>query len=151
MAGVSKALGKVAIVGQDQQSFAVAVEPAYRKKPFLDAWQVRGEGFSRQGIAAGANDSKWFIEEQIPIILGTRFVAINHHAIGAGKNPGAKLGDRNAIDHDPAAANQQFTGTAGSKPATSQKMLEAQVVPVNPAWFLAVQGRDRHLSTCRVS
>ncbi len=106
IAGVCQALGKLAVVGHQQQAFAVIIEPANRKQPRGQIDQSN-HCWAALRIIGGGNDAGGFIQHDV----GSRInfpdrLTVDENRILLGIN--ACAGDNHdfAIDRHPAGANE---------------------------------------------
>jgi len=107
VARVHDPVGEFAVVGQQQQPLGVPVEPANWEQALPGLNQVHDRPtlalvLHRRDVAAG------LVEQDGAQALWAEDPAIDLDLIGRGVDPGAKLGDRRAIDEHPPAGDQFF-------------------------------------------
>jgi hypothetical protein len=104
--------GKVPIVGDDQEPFAIPVETSHRKKAGRNAGKKIKEGTPPMGIMGRTKHIAGLVEEKIELTLNACAPAIHLDAIGLRVDGLPLLRDNPAVHLYPTFGNQRLTGTA---------------------------------------
>ena len=94
-------VGEVAIVRDDEQPFAILVEPAHVVNARPVAGQEGENRFALLGVVGSAQVSAWFVEDGVDDALGAKELAADFHGIG-GLHLCGEIGDDVAINPDDA-------------------------------------------------
>jgi hypothetical protein len=120
---VHDAVRDIAVVGEEEQPFGVAVEPADRKHALRDMDQVHHRSpvplvLHRRDVAAR------FIQQQVAGALLAELPAVDtdHGAVRIGFE--SKLRDHDAVDGDPSGRDQFFRRPAGADSAGGEYSLQ---------------------------
>jgi hypothetical protein len=116
-------IGQIAIVGNEQESFAVPVETAHGKNPFVKIREQIEIGGPPLRIVVGTDHVTRFIHQEVNERLGLYQLTVQAYLTYAGLNlDGGGLG-KIPINRNPAICDKMFAGTPGSKAATSQVLV----------------------------
>jgi len=121
---VQQCLGDLAVVGQQQQSFAVPVEPADREDPRLPLGNQVHHGRATLGISSGGEDSPGLVKEPVAGRLRRDRTTVQGDAILAWVRAVAEGGDA-AVHRDPSLAHQQLAASPRAEPGCGQDLLES--------------------------
>ena len=98
---------QVAVVGEQQQTFAHVIEAADGKDALLDALEQIHHRGTALGIADGGHVSLGLVHRKIDVALGTaQQLAVDANLIQARIGLGAGLGDGMSVDGDQAGGDQ---------------------------------------------
>ena len=116
-------VGQVAVVGQQQEAFAVGVEAADREHS-----RVRGDHVDDRRAAVGVSrsgDDPGRLVQQVmdEAGLGADRRAVDLDAVGRGVDPAPQFRDL-AVDGDPALGDEILTGPAAGHAGGGENLLE---------------------------
>ena len=124
MTGVGHGLHQRPIVGEQQQSLTVLVQPSHRKDPDAAVRHQLSGGGAAQLIAEGGHITTGFIEHQVHHRFGKRQRLSVHGdsvrlRIGLIAQPG-----RSAVDRHPSLRQQRFRRPTGAKAGAGDQFLQ---------------------------
>jgi quercetin dioxygenase-like cupin family protein len=119
-------LGEVAVVGQQQQSLGVVVEPSDREHARADAGNQVHDGGTSFGVGNRADVAARLVQHEIdPGFGAVQQLAAHPNMVDGGIGAGAQFGDGLAVDGDKPAGNQLFGLAARSNSGGGDDLLEA--------------------------
>ncbi len=130
IAGMGQAIGKIAIVGQQNQPPGVIIEPAdgieTSARRVLDQMHNRPAG-STGLILDGAKGLARLVEHDIDVAIDLMVYGcvVNLHTIDAGRDEGGNLAHDRTIDPDASFGNEQLAVPPGSHPGIGEKTLQS--------------------------
>jgi hypothetical protein len=119
-----QALGKVAVIGKNEQTFRIAVEAADVVKGLQRCGQQVVNRFAPEFIAAGANVAARLVEGDNREIAGRNAASIDPDVI-ARLDLSGELGAGAAVDLDSTRLDQLIAGAAGPDSAGCEVFVEA--------------------------
>jgi len=147
VAGVRHCICQIAVIGEDQQPFAVAVKATDRVQPLrqrLDQIDHRGPSLR---ILGRGDVSGGFVEGEVEFRFRLNRRAVDTDYLAARKNGAAKFGDGVAIDGNDAGKNQDFAGAPRTESALGEELVKANGIR-QVAWSSGVRVHGHPLSTC---
>ena len=121
---MSQPVGELAIVGHQDQSFAVAIEAADRENSLLGRDQV-DDAHPAAGVEVGRDDAHRLVDGEVhPLRLADR-LTIDADLVLQRIDLGAELGHHLAIDFDPTFADQFFTIASAADAGGGEHLLQA--------------------------
>jgi hypothetical protein len=121
---VHQLLGEVAIVGEDEQPFRIAVEAPDVVERAERFGQQGVNGFAAEFVFAGADVSAGFVEDDDHGLARGDAFAIDADVIGLG-DAGSHVDTRRAVDFDAASLDELVTLAARPDGAGSEVFVEA--------------------------
>ena len=113
MPGMDQCVGELAIIRQDQQAFAVTIQPAHGEQALFRVGHKIPEGPAFAGILTGTQNIPGFVEKQVFQGLGLHRTPVKKNLIVRGIDAMPLRRMRMAIDLDPALGDELFTGPPG--------------------------------------
>ncbi len=124
IAGMSKKVGQRAVIGDEEQSLAHAIESAHGEEPLLAGYEIDHPGTSG-GIVVGGDDSDGFVEQiDHPSRPGQPF-AIHANVLSLGINPCSQRVDDGSIHLDTAGGNQLLAGSTAPQAGGGKNFLQS--------------------------
>jgi len=121
---VQQRLGEFAVVGQQQEPFAFAIEPAHREDPRLSLGNQVHHRRTALGVAHGGEHPTRLVQDPVGRRLRRDRTAIQGDAILVGI--GSVSERRNAAVHrDPPVPNEELATSARAHAGRSQDLLES--------------------------
>jgi hypothetical protein len=137
VAWVEKSLDERAIIGEQQQPFAVAVQAAGRDHAGRARRQQIGDRARGVGVAQAGNVSGRLVQEQVGVLcLRPQRPAVHTDIVAAGDSGAAGLAHNGAVDADAALGNQPLGGPARGDARRGKQLVQAHRgthQPVTPA------------------
>jgi hypothetical protein len=149
MPGMNQGMGELAIIGQNQQAFAIAIQPPHGKQALFRIGNEVPEGPTLPGITTGTQHVPGLVEKIIFQSLCPDRMAIKQNLILIGIDAMPLRGMRVAINLNPALGDELLTGPPGPHSALRQIFLEANLI--GRPWFWGGQVHDPPLSIFRAS
>jgi hypothetical protein len=125
-------MGELPIIGQDQQTFGVGIEPAdveealLFERPLSAFRQHVGDRPPAFRILHGDNDATGLVEGKVEMAARRRDTGtVDPDYITVRVDPAALLGNDLGVHFDTPLADQGFTGTAGAYAGLGKNLLEA--------------------------
>ena len=116
VAGVHDPVGHIAVVGEEQQAFGIAVEPSNRVNAFGDVDQVH-HGPPPALVADSRDVTRRLVQDQVAKRLRPQDLVVDANLIPACVGPGAEFGNDLAVDADATFSNQILRrATRGDSP-----------------------------------
>jgi hypothetical protein len=124
--GGHHAIGKVAVVGEQQETARMVFEAADRKDAFANAVEEIAEAAAAFGVAHGGDDFGGLVEHDVDQ-LGRRLdeLAGNFDVVARGVGLGAQLGDEAAVDGDEAGRDHLLGVSSRGEAGASDDFLQA--------------------------
>jgi hypothetical protein len=146
---MDQGMGELAIIRQDQQPFAVAIQPPHGEQALLRIGHEIPKGPALAGIPTGAQNIPGFVEKQI--LKGFRLdrMPVKKNPVMIGIDAKSLGGVRVAIHLNPTLGDILFTSPPGSHAALRQIFLEANLI--GRPWFWGGQVHDPPLSIFHAS
>ncbi len=135
-----------AVVGDQEQPLAVAVQAAYGIKPAAILRQILQDRAPPLGIVAGAEHVVRLVEQQVNAPFRPQRTAIECDRVAARIEGHAHLRDRLAVDGDASGGDQAFAGAARTSAALRHPDVQPQLIR---AWFWGVQRHASPRPICR--
>jgi len=121
---VHDAVGDVAVVGEQQQTFGLAVEASDRVDPLRNLDQLHHR-LAVALVAHGRDIAAGLVEQQVARRLASEQLAVNVDLACLGIDLGAELGDDGAVNRHAPGHDQLFGPPAGAGAARGHHALEA--------------------------
>ena len=120
-----QALREIAIVGQDEQSFALRIEPSDVEQTRAVWRQEIENGIARVWVAPGGNEAGRFVEDDVELMLRANDFAADLDVIGRGRLD-AEIRANAPVDRDPPGGDQFIAMPARADTSGGEKTVEAQ-------------------------
>lgn len=122
--GTHNVIGKVGVVGHDEQAGCVLVEAAYGKDPLAGFGQQVVDGFAAFGIFIGGEVAFGFVEEEITFFGRGERTAVERHAVALHVYPQVGGLDSFPVHGDAAGADPAAGVGAGADAGSRQDAVE---------------------------
>jgi len=115
-----------AVVGQEQQSFAVVVETPHGIDVFADAAEQIDDRLPPLRVRPCRDDAGRLVEQDVAMTLRrTEAPSVNANVVCRGIGLDAHFADRLAVDRDAALLDQLFSGAARGDTSLRKNLLKA--------------------------
>jgi hypothetical protein len=104
------AVGELAVIREQEQTFGIAIEPADRIEPFRCLHQFHHR-LAVAVVAGGGNETAWFVEHHVAAALRAHHFAIDANFVVGGIGFGAKFRNGVAV-YGNAARDDQLLGNS---------------------------------------
>jgi hypothetical protein len=123
--GVGDQMRKVTVVGQEQKTFRIVIQPPHRVDPHLDALQQIVHHGPALRIGHGRDESGRFVQHDVGRrLLGIDQFAVHLDVIFRGISLGPQLGDHLTVHAHSAFGYKLFRGSAGCDPGGRYDLLQ---------------------------
>jgi len=122
--GMRETLGQVAVVCQDEKARGLSVEPANVEKTRQMRRQEIEDGVARVGIAAGRNESRGLVQNDVEPAFAVDQLAVHFYVVAL-RRLRAEIGADLAVDPDPARGNQFIAIPARAETGRGEEAVEA--------------------------
>ena len=140
VARMRQEVAEFTVIGDENQSFAAAVEPADRKQPLVAGNQV-DDPWAACRIKVGCDHADRFVE-QVDNATGARQAfAIDTNLLPQWIDPGAEGRDHFTVNFHPPACDEFLTGSPAADAGGSEHLLEPFQTVIRsdwPDWWAAV-------------
>src|SRR5688500_9496545 len=125
MARVGQACGKVAVVAEEQQAFAVVVEPPDWIDVLAHALQEIDDGLPPLRIRSGRDDARRFVQQDVSLALRrAKTPAVHADVISRWIRLDPHLADRVAVDGNAAFLDQLLSSASRSYSGLGKQFLQ---------------------------
>ncbi len=121
--GCIESFGEVAVVGEQQHSAGVEVEPPDRHQPHADVPDVVDDRGSSLRVAERAHDVLRLVQCDVDERLGLDAAAVHFHARAAGIGARAELGHHPTVDFHATGHDQLLGGASRCNSCAGQYFL----------------------------
>ena len=135
-----------AVVGYQQQPFAVAVQTADGIKPTAIPRQIVQNRAPPLGIVTGAKHVVRLVEQQVDHPFRSQRTAVEGHCVAAWIERHAHFSDDFPVDGYASGGDPTFAGTARARSALRHPDVQTQLIR---AWFWGVQRHASPRPICR--
>ena len=130
---MSQQVGQLAVVGDEDQSFAHPVEPTDGKQPLVAGNEIDHSRSSR-GIVVGGDGADRLVEHVDDPLRMRQSLTIDPDLLTKRIDPGSQFGDDLAIDFDAALSDQLLAAAAAPEAGGGQHLLQPlEAFPVGGA------------------
>ena len=145
MFGMQEALGQRAVVGQQQQPFAVMIQPSDDKEPFGHFDQFFPGGVAGTQVDPGEIPGR-LVQHHVTQTLRVKRFAVDAHIRSRRISLCAELGHNTTVNRHPTGDDQRLTCAPRSQASLSQDFLETLFshLDPNPILSRALPDGQRH-------
>ena len=108
-----QSVGEVAVVGEQQQTLGVGIQPSDVEEPVLAGSEEVGDRRATQLVAHRRDDAQGFVEGEVdPRLVELDPLAVNVDRLAEGVDADPELGDDMPVDLDTAGRDEVLAGPA---------------------------------------
>jgi hypothetical protein len=122
---VGNQIGKVAIVRENEQAFAVHVEASDRVELNVADWYEVQHGLPALLIAGSSHEAGRLVKDEVAVAALEHGDAIDHDLVNIGVGASAEGGLHDAVHRHPALEDHLFGNAAGCDSGVGKDLLEA--------------------------
>ena len=125
VAGMREPVGQFAVVGQQDQPFAVQVEPSDREEPHVVAGHHVDNSRPAGRVAIGRNHAVRLVDGVVDELWAGQFDTIEANLLPLGIDFGTQLGDHLRVDLDSPGPDQLLALSTTTRPGRGQHLFAA--------------------------